>query len=145
MNKLNQSSGENRGEILIDRHTIDSIKTYEITEEQLSMIESGASSNDLNFSIALNSVFVSFIVTLLITDIQGVAKLVFFWVATLVSGILGLYFALQYRAKKGNTVSIFQKIRDQKSTRVVRDNVAAEIPVTEIDEEQSRDEGTAIS
>lgn len=133
----NNNHIEPRGEIIIDRRSIDTITSYEVTEDQLMVIEGGSSSNELNYSIALLSFCVSLVVTILTTRIEGEAKLTFFWCAMLITGILGSYFAFEYHKKKKNASNIFIKIRAQKSTDALRDRASSASPVVKTSEEQS--------
>lgn len=137
----NQSTENPRGEITIDRHYIEEIKTYEVSEDQLTIVESGSSGGTaLNFCIALYSIFISFVVSLLTTKIDNIAVLTFFWVVVSVAFILGTFFLITWLRAHASSKSIFLKIRNQKSTRVIRDNAQAEVPVQDIDDEQSADE-----
>ena len=135
---INQRSDE--GETFLDRRTIDSITSYEVTEDQLVIMQNGESSNELNFAISLISIFVSLIVTLSTTQIIGDVKNIAFWSATFVSGTLGTFFLIAYIQKRRSSKNIFVKIREQKSTRALRDNAAAVSPVTEISNEHSSSE-----
>jgi len=137
MPETGANNQDQRGEIEVDRRTIDAITTYEVIEDQLVIIETGSNSNDLNFAISLLSICASLIVTLSTTQIEGQIKLTAFWVATCVSGILGFYFLFEYRKKKKTSKSIFTTIRAQKSSRVVRDEASSKAPVTDSDQEQS--------
>jgi hypothetical protein len=141
MSKANQDSGDHQGETTIDRHYIESIKTYEISEDQLMIVESGSSGGTaLNFCIALYSIDISFIVSLLTTTIGNVAILSFFWVIISVTSILGTFFLITWLKSRKSSKSIFEKIRKQKSTRVIRDNALADEPVTDTSDEQSEND-----
>ena len=142
MTRNNTQSGRvNRGEITIDRHYIDEIKTYEVSEDQLTIVESGSSGGTaLNFCIALYSILISFIVSLVTTKIEDPAVLTFFWVVISVTLILGTYFLVTWLKAHKSSKSIFVKIRSQKSIRVIRDNAQSEAPVEDISNEQSSDE-----
>jgi len=141
MNDEGNSTNSHRGEITIDRHYIDSIKTYEITEDQLTIVEAGSSGGtSLNFSVALYSVFLSFLISLLTTKIEDTATLVFFWVVTSVSFILGTFFFINWLKARKSSKAIFIKIREQKSTRAIRDNVKSDNPVTDTSAEQSEND-----
>ena len=138
---LNRSSDNHRGEITIDRHYIDEIKTYEVSEDQLTLVENGSSGGTaLNFCIALYSALISFIIALVTTKIENAAVLTFFWVVILVTLVLGTFFLISWLKAHKSSRSIFVKIRSQKSTRIIRDNAQSESPVEDINNEQSSDE-----
>lgn len=137
MKKTSKSTNDSRGEIVLDRRSLDSITSYEVTDEQLTIIENNTSSNELNFAISLISISVSFMITLLTTRIEGPAKVAVFWSIMLITSIFGCFFALQYRKSRVNSKNIFIKIRSQKSTSAIRDNAKASIPVRTLSDEQS--------
>lgn len=137
MKATNKSANDSRGEIVLDRRSLDSITSYEVTDEQLTIIENNTSSNELNFAISLISISVSLIVTLLTTRIESPTKVAVFWSIMSVTAILGGYFTFQYRKSRMSSKNIFTKIRSQKSTSAIRDYAEASIPVTTLSDEQS--------
>ena len=130
-------SRETRDAIVLDRRSIDAITSYEVTEDQLVMIETSSSSTELNYSIALLSVCASLVVTLSTTKIEGTAKVAVFWSAMIICAVLGSYFAVEYRKKRKNSTNIFVRIRAQKSTNALRDSVPPTSLVAETSDEQS--------
>lgn len=141
MTNVDTGTNHERGEVRLDRRAIDSITTYEITEDQLVVIENTTSSNELNFSIALLSSFATLTITLLITEINGLGRLVFIWTLTIICAILGLYFALGYKKKKQTSVRVFEKIRGQKSIEAIRDNSISSDSISSIGTESGTGKG----
>lgn len=124
-----------KGEITISRTTIDEIETYEVMEHELQALESGGVPSDgiLNLAIALLSAALSFWGILLTTTIQSPSTLNVCWVITLVCTILGIAFVIIWYVIKKDKKKVFEKIRERKSTKAIREEIAAEkrLPISE--------------
>lgn len=136
----NQQNPSNTGEIQIDRARLDSITVYEVTEDELSIIESGApSSNYLNLSIALLSVFVSFLLTLLTVKIEDDRTFNFFLFIAIATLIVGVVLLIVWLRSNKSSRNIFNKIRARKSSNQIRQAVQEESTPLETIESQPSD------
>jgi len=92
---------------------VDSLTIYEVTESELEIIERGSpSSTQLNLSIALLSVAVSFLITLLTSDFKGKDRLfTVFTVVTVVSFLGGGVLFLLWYNTKNDVDEVLKKIR----------------------------------
>jgi hypothetical protein len=114
----------NTDEITISRAKLDSITVYDVTEEELEIIERGSpSSNYLNFSVALLSIFISFLISLLSTKIESDKTYTFFMVVTVVSLIIGIFLLYLWWRTYDSTKAVFKKIRSRKSVDAIVDAV----------------------
>lgn len=117
-NETNQST---EGEIQVDRARLGSITVYDVTEDELETIERGApSSNYLNFAIALLSVFISFLATLLTVSIEDDRIFMFFLFTAIVTFVVGTILSILWLLSRASSKSIFKKIRDRKNSNEVR-------------------------
>lgn len=118
----NQATSTSADEITIDRARINSITLYDVTEDELSIIERGSpSSNYLNFSIALLSIGISGLVSLFTTKIENVVTLIVFVCATIICLIIGIFLLVLWRKFSKGSDDIFQKIRSRKNPQAIRD------------------------
>lgn len=130
----NQATSTSRDEITIDRARINSITLYDVTEDELSIIERGSpSSNYLNFSIALLSIGISGLVSLFTTEIENMITLIVFVCATIICLILGIFLLVLWRKFSKGSDDIFQKIRSRKNPQAVRDQAEVSSDSTKID------------
>ena len=95
----------------IRRGRVDSLTLYEITDYELDVLERGSpSSIELNFAVALLSIGVSLLVTLLTTNPSKVVLLGF--LVTSVSGfVFGFYFLLRWYRTHNDVADVVAKIR----------------------------------
>lgn len=120
MNKSSNIS-DNTGEIVINRARFDEIQLYEISEDELTQIESGSpSSNYLNFSIALLSFGASLLITLLTTKIDNDRQFMIYVCITVISLIAGLILLQIWVKTNKISRAIFNKIRARKDTDEIR-------------------------
>jgi hypothetical protein len=87
--------------IRVLRGRVDSLTVYEVTDYELSVLEQGSpSSTYFNFAIALLSVFASFLITLLTTDIKSQRTFDSFLITTIIGFLAGaMLMVLWYRSK----------------------------------------------
>lgn len=105
-------SGSDEKTLQIRREKFDSISLYEVTEEELNILEVGESSIELNFAVALFSATLSLVISIFTTTMTNIVLGIFIVCATLFS-ILGLYFIIKWRKNRGNMKCTFRKIRDR--------------------------------
>jgi hypothetical protein len=90
----------------------DSLNLYEVTEEELNILEEGDNSLELNFAIALGSAALTMIVSICTTTMELLTKCIFV-ICTIVFVLLGLYFIFKWMITKGRVETIYHKIRDR--------------------------------
>lgn len=96
----------------IKRGKFDSISLYEVTEEELSILESGENSVELNFAIALFSAMLTLVISLITTTMSDLVKGIFI-VCSVFAFIFGFYFVVKWKKNKGKVKSTFDKIRSR--------------------------------
>ena len=117
-------------EIQVNRARLGAITLYDVTEEELEIIERGSpSSNYLNFAIALLSVAISFCITLLTTKIEDDRTFNIFVIVCIVSAIAGIFLLFMWWRTSASSKDIFKRIRSRKNPEEVR-------AVIESDDEQ---------
>lgn len=119
-------SGHN--EVRIIRGRVDSLSLYEITETELDALERGSPYViHLNFGISLLTLGMSFLASLLTTDIRSMIQAVVFVVLTVV-GILGGIFLLTlwYRAR-GEVAAVIEKIKTRIAEQTDESGTADEV------------------
>lgn len=106
----NNSSGEN--EVKIIRGKIGSVSLYEITDNELSLLEKGSpSSIYLNFAIFLFSIGISFLITLLTTSIEEIKIFTSFLVFTIIGVLGGTFLFFIWFRMKGEVSEVISKIQ----------------------------------
>lgn len=96
----------------VTRGKFDSISLYEVTEEELSILESGENSVELNFAIALFSAMLTLVISLITTTMSDLVKGIFI-VCSVFAFIFGFYFVVKWKRNKGKVKSTFDKIRSR--------------------------------
>lgn len=96
----------------VKRGKFDSISLYEVTEEELNVLEVGENSVELNFAIALFSAMLTLIISLISTSMSELIKGIFI-VCSIFAFIFGIYFLIKWRRNKGKVKSTFDKIRSR--------------------------------
>ena len=101
-------------EFRIRRGRVDSLSLFEITESELHALQEGSpASLLLNFAIFCASVFVSFLVALLTTEIKSDRTYSVFVCVTIITGLAGLVLlALWWRQQKSMR-SIVETIKNR--------------------------------
>lgn len=99
----------------IKRGRFDSLELFEVSESELSIIESGSpSSIYLNFAIFLISIAFSFITTLLTVDLtQKIILFTIFVVICTVGFLIGIFLLILWYRNKNEFKEILKKIRDR--------------------------------
>lgn len=110
MSQEEKYTGEN--EVRIVRGRVDSLSLYEITDHELDVLEKGTpGSLHLNFGIFLLSVGISFLITLLSTDIQSNRIFTIFVVLCSVGILGGAFLIFLWYRMKGDVADIVSKIK----------------------------------
>jgi NADH:ubiquinone oxidoreductase subunit K len=106
-----KSTGEN---IPIKRSRVDSLTVYEITDYELSELEKGSpSAINLNFSILLITLGISFLISLLTTEITSNRVFYVFVIIVSVSFAVGIIlFIIWFKGKKSVKTTIM-KIKER--------------------------------
>jgi hypothetical protein len=100
--------------VLIRRGKVDSLTLYEITDYELSLLESGSPASLLfNFSILLLSTAVSFLVTLLATEIRSDRIFTVFTIVVAVGFAGGLVLMFLWLWFRRSTSGVIQRIKSR--------------------------------
>jgi hypothetical protein len=110
-----QENSPSDGELKINRHKVDYLTLYEITESELEIIENGTpSSLYLNFAIFLLSMAVSFMTSLLTVDYEGKQTLfLIFLVLTILGFIIGVFLIILWWWTKQDFNKTIQRIKNR--------------------------------
>jgi len=122
---MSQTDSTSSSEIRVVRGKFDSLSLYEVTDNELEILEKGSpSSIYLNFAILLLSAGISFLINLLSVNIQSIKTFTVFVVFTVI-GILGgiILLVIWYRQRQSMS-DIIRKIKQR-------------IPSSEISKEQN--------
>ncbi|WP_162826807.1 hypothetical protein [Pseudolabrys taiwanensis] len=96
----------------VRRGRIERLDIYEISETELQILERGSpESLFLNFAIFLLSIAISFLVTLLTTEIQSSRTFIVFVVVAVLGFIIGLVLLALWAWHRHSTALIFEQIR----------------------------------
>jgi|SRR3989344_3458678 len=103
--------------VKINRGKLGSISLYEVTEDELNLLERGSpASTYLNFSIGLLSVGVSFFLSIFSTKIEDLKIYIVFWVIALVTTIAGIVLFVVWRQANKATENVIQRIKNRMAT-----------------------------
>lgn len=98
----------------INRAKFDSLVLYEITENELDIIERGSpSSAYLNFAIFLITLGISFLVSLLTVDIQSLFKFTVFVVISVIGFAIGSFLLYLWYRNRSSFSEVIDKIRSR--------------------------------
>lgn len=112
INQEDDNTGFNK--VRIVRGRVDSLSLYEITDTELDILEKGSpNSIYLNFGIFLLSVGISFLISLLSTDIQSSRTFTVFVVLCSVGLLGGLFFILLWHKTKSKVTGVVKKIKER--------------------------------
>ena len=112
--------------VKINRGKLGSISLYEVTEDELNLLERGSpASTYLNFSIGLLSVGVSFFLSIFSTKIEDLKIYVVFWVIALVTTIAGIVLFVVWRQANKATENVIQRIKNRMATPSSTNSVAS--------------------
>lgn len=100
--------------VIIKRGSVDSLSLYEVTDHELSILESGSpSSTYMNFSIAFFSIGISFAITLFTVHNLTIYIYSSFLIATLVGLAISVVLGVLWLRTKSSVKAICKKIRDR--------------------------------
>jgi hypothetical protein len=111
-----QTEDTSIGQITVTRGKVDSLSIYEVTDNELEILEKGSpSSIYLNFSLFLLSTGFSFLTIVLTIDITSIKIFTSFVLIGIIGIILGVVLlALWYRESNSNTTSeVIKKIKNR--------------------------------
>ena len=110
-NENEQSTG-----VKINRGKLGSISLYEVTEDELSLLERGSpASTYLNFAIGLLSIGISFFISIFSTKVDDIKIYVVFWVIALVTTIAGVILFVVWRQANKSAENVIQRIKNRMS------------------------------
>lgn len=113
----NQSSDS----VKVNRACVDSITIFDVTEGELSEIESGDSSGWLfDVAIACASICVSFIVTLTTTNIANERLFYSYVILTCAVGIASVALFINWKILTGKRDNVIRRIRSRKKAPPMR-------------------------
>lgn len=105
---------ENQGEISITRGRFDSLILYEVTSDELALLEKGPDSSIYqNFTIALFSLCVPTTLSIFATTFPNDTVFIIFLVVALVTFILGLLTAILWFRSSSAYSEIIKKIKSR--------------------------------
>jgi len=98
----------------IKRGRFDSLNLYEVTEDELNIIERGSpSSIYLNFSVFLVTMAISFLISLLTTKIDSIYTFSIFTILCSVGFFLGIFFAIMWHRNRSESTDVCNKIKSR--------------------------------
>ena len=105
---------QNEGHIRVRRAEVDSICIYDVTEDELETLEKGSpSSLYLNFSLFLISAALSFLVSLLFTEIAAPEVFTVFVIITVIGFVIGIILLILWFRDFKSSTSIGKRIRNR--------------------------------
>ena len=121
---INEYTGEN--EVRIVRGRVDSLSLYEITDNELGILEKGSpNSIYLNFGIFLASIGMSFLIALLTVEVQSTKVFTIFVVLCCIGILGGSFLIFLWYRMKGEVSDVVAKIKkriaEQDSNELLRD------------------------
>ncbi len=113
----------------VRRAKLDSLKIYEITEKELDTIEKGSGDSlFLNFSIALFSIFISFLIVLLTVDFfyndkdDLIIKFIIFICLTGITFIGSIICFIAWYRNKGDFKITIEDIKNRMDVEIIESN-----------------------
>lgn len=104
----------NNSDIEINRGRLGSITVYDVTEDELEILENGSpNSIYLNFAIGLTSIGVSFFITIFATEIKNIKTYVVFWVIAVITTLAGVVLFVVWRRSNKGMKNVIKRIRDR--------------------------------
>jgi hypothetical protein len=99
--------------IPLRRHSLRHLEMYDVTGQELNSIERESLDVGQDFQFASNAfaTAISFLVALLLTEIQSPKRYASFVAVVVIMAVLALYFGLRYFRKRGAVQSTIQEIR----------------------------------
>ncbi|MFA6512207.1 MAG: hypothetical protein WCV86_03740 [Patescibacteria group bacterium] len=115
----------------IVRASLDEIVVYDVTEDELDILENGSpSSQYLNFALFALSSFLSFLAVLLTVTIELDRIFMVFIVVTIVSGAAGAIFGILWFHNRVSVNKMTARIRKRKRIPEAQDSSGQQINVT---------------
>lgn len=104
-------------QVRVQRGKYDSLNLYEVTEDELTILEKGSPTSDyLNFAIALLSIAASFLITLLTVKIESNRIFCFFTISCIVGFTLGLFLLKLWFRNRNDFKNVIKKIKGRLKT-----------------------------
>jgi hypothetical protein len=128
----------NQGErgVNIVRASIDSLTFYEVTEDELTLLENGPSSSTyLNLTIALLTLALSFFASIFTVEFKSNTTFIVFLVVALVSMFVGVGYLITWIRCRGTYQEVIKKIKARATPPVLvvndraPDEITLEIPI----------------
>lgn len=111
---MSQTENTSKNEIRIVRGKFDSLSIYEVTDNELELLEKGSpSSTYLNFAIFLLSVGFSFLISLLTVDIGSIKIYTTYTIFTLFGIIAGIILLVLWYREYSATSEVIKKIKER--------------------------------
>jgi hypothetical protein len=108
------ASNETGEKMVIRRGKVDSLTLYEITDYELNRLETGSPTSLLfNFSIFLLSTAVSFLITLLTTEIKSDRTFIVFTIIVVLGFVVGLVLMLLWLRFRQSTSGVIERIKSR--------------------------------
>ena len=109
-----EDNNTGHNEVKIVRGRVDSLSLYEITDNELDVLERGSpNSIYLNFGIFLLSIGISFLTALLSTDIQSPNTFTVFVLLSLIGILGGIFLILLWHRTKREVTNVVKKIKER--------------------------------
>lgn len=128
------------GSVPVRRHRMDSLDLYDVTEDELEILEKGPSTNTkLTIATALISTGISFVIALLITKIESVLiQTIFVVFATFGLGVGIILLILWWRTDRDSVKPVIKRIKARKlrnSSETTADTEDPSVLIVEQDDE----------
>ncbi len=121
------TSGE-EDKLIIQRGKINSLIVYDVTEDELNILEKGSpASIFLNFSILTLSVAVAFLIALFTTSIESNRIFTIFVIFTILGFLSGLILLILWKINNKSGKDIVKKIRERVTDNCDPDNRLKEL------------------
>lgn len=109
---MNQDGNTGQNEVKVVRGRVDSLSLYEVTDNELEILEKGSpSSIYLNFSIFLLSIGIAFLITLLSTNIESSKVFAVFVIFCSVGIVVGVLLLVLWYRMKNEVSEVIVKIK----------------------------------
>ncbi|MCK4241416.1 MAG: hypothetical protein KAX30_07310 [Candidatus Atribacteria bacterium] len=111
---MSQTENTSKNEIRIVRGKFDSLSIYDVTDNELELLEKGSpSSTYLNFAIFLLSVGFSFLISLLTVDINSIKIYTTYAIFTVIGIIAGIILLVLWYREHSATSEVIKKIKER--------------------------------
>ena len=111
---MSQTEHTSTDQITVTRGKFDSLSIYEVTDNELEVLEKGSpSSTYLNFSVFLLSIGFSFLITVLTVDVASIKIFTSFVLITITGIILGAVLLVLWYRESDTTSEVIKKIKNR--------------------------------